>query len=108
MHGGLFSDVCTACGRESSGTYGPAISEMPSASVNRVSVRWAQGKVTASALKALREVSTSAMSMRLPELSEIMDDGKPFELGVVGENARARILPLLERVGFIIKTELIS
>lgn len=108
MHGGLFSDVCTACGRESSGTYGPAISEMPSASVNHVSVRWTQGKVTASALKALREVSTSAMNMRLPELSEIMDDGKPFELGVVGENARARILPLLERVGFIIKTEVIS
>ena len=90
-----------------SGTYGLAISEMPCASINRMSVRWAQGKVTARALKALREVSVSAMSMRLPELSEILDDGKLFELGVVGENARW-ILPLLERVGFIIKIEIVS
>lgn len=81
---------------------------MPGSPVNRLTVLWGGGEVTAGALKTLRELSTSAMSMGLPELSNAIRNGTPIELGLVSENSMVQKSQQLERAGFIIQTEQIS
>ncbi len=108
MHGGLFSDRCAACGWESSGTYSPTIEGLPRSPVNRVSVRWPKGDVAPHALKVLREVSPLAKKMSIASLSASMAEGRPFELGVVAEYARAQLSRELKQAGFLVTSEMMS
>lgn len=108
MHGGLFSDRCAICGWESSGTYSPTIEGLSPSPVNRVRVRWLEGDVAPRALKVLREASPLAKGIGLADLSALMAEGRPFDLGVVAEHARAQLSRQLEQAGFIVTTETAS
>lgn len=108
MHGGLFSDWCVACGWARSGTYSPTIEGLPPSPVNRVSVRWPKGDVAPHALKVLREVSPLAKQVGVARLSASMAGGRPLELGVVAEYARAQLLRELEQAGFLVTSEMVS
>jgi len=108
MHGGLFSICCVLCGWEESGTYSPTIEGLPSSPVNRVSVQWLHGHVTPFSLKALRAASSRASEMSLVDLSASIAGGRPFELGVVAEHARAELSRELEQAGFLVVSETVS
>jgi ribosomal protein L37AE/L43A len=108
MHDGLLSICCVSCGWEESGTYSPSIEGLPSSPVNRVSVQWLDGHVTPFALKALRAASSRASEMSLVDLSASIASGRPFELGVVAEHARAELSRDLEQAGFLVISETVS
>lgn len=108
IDGGLFLDRCEACGWESSGSCSPTIEGLPPSPVNRVSVRWLEGDVPPHALKLLRKVSPLAKKQSIADLMASMAEGRPFELGVVAEYARAQLSRELEQAGFVATSDAVS
>lgn len=100
LHGGLFSDECSACGWNSSGTYSPTITDQARARSARLFVRWPGLRVAPNALQVLRVESPKAKQMSLGDLSAALEAGQAFDLGVVAEYERAQIQNRLRGAGF--------